>query len=85
MERDVPPLETVPKPCPRPSGVSNPASANIPCSHLQDLVEDFDDVVGEGLEEGAGDGSGIDMVHEFMEEPIAARSAFCTQRAKQLK
>ena len=50
------------------------ASANIPCSHLQDLVEDFDDVVGEGLEEGAPSHINAEADRDLLASVVGARS-----------
>ena len=68
------------KPCPRPSGVRNPTSANIPNPHLQDLVEDFDDVVGEGLEEVAPNHINAEADRDLLASVVGAKSGhgFCS-------
>ena len=50
------------------------ASANVPYSHLQDLVEDFDDVVGEGLKEVAPNHSNAEA------ERLACFRCWCQER-----
>ena len=56
------------------------ASANIPYSHLQDLVEDFDDVVGERLDEGAPNHINAEGDRDLFACVVGARSGhgFCS-------
>ena len=60
------------------------ASANVPYSRLQDLVEDFDDVVGEGLKEEAPNHINAEADRDLLASVVGARSGHCFCSGKEL-